>query len=102
MNPYHPTLQKNIQDMRFKFHDSLDNRNHPTAHALHQEFERLQSDMASGRDPRALETRLHGIQTRIMQAEHQGHGVMSTDSSNFFNQRIEQMRNNLRQHPHYN
>ena len=102
MDPYYQSLHKNIQDMRFKFHDSLDNRNHPTAHALHQELEHLQADVASGRDLRSVDNKLRGLQTRIMQAEHRGDRVMSTDSTNFFNQRIKSMSENIRRHPHFN
>lgn len=100
---YYQRYHKLADDLHFRFQDVRDAPNHPSSQFLTRQFEELKADIASGKDPRAIENRARGIQRQIMQAERQNQRIMSTDHSNYFHERLEHfISDDLRRHPHYN
>lgn len=101
MDPYYKPFHKEAEDLRFKFHDALDDPNHPTAHVIRRELDELKADIENGKAPRAVENRARTIQRLVRQAEREQQRVISTDHTNYFHERLEDFSNNMRKHPHY-
>jgi hypothetical protein len=79
---------------------------------LRQQIHNLTNDLASNKNPRTIENRLRTIQTQLRQAQRQSStmnmGAMPGQNSalnyrqnNYLKSNFEQMRTNVRQHPHF-
>jgi hypothetical protein len=102
MEEYYKPLHKQVEDLNYKFHDSIDlDSNHPSVNLIRNELNHLKNDLETNKNPRSIETRMHTIQQQIMQAQHSGQGLMSADHTDHFNRTFESLRMNIRRTPHY-
>lgn len=101
MDSYYQDLHKWVQDQQYRFQDRLDKPEHPTAHVIREELHKLRNETEMRKNPRDLEQRMRVIQRQIKEAEHQGHGILTTNDTTTMHHDFEQRRLNIRQWPHY-
>jgi hypothetical protein len=108
MDQYYQPIYKQAAAMQHQFHDySLSMAHDPSAMLLRNEIHKLTDDLASSRNPRTIENRLHVIENQLRQTEINNlsrptqTAIMKYDHSNQLVSNLEQMRLAVRQHPHY-
>lgn len=103
LDNYHGNLERQLRDMRFQVHDTFDRPNDPMARAIHSELQKAEDMAQSGHSLRSIEDRLKVVQHQLQQSQYaQPHErIMSADHSEAFYHNLEQVRMNMRQHPHY-
>jgi hypothetical protein len=100
MDTHYEPFHKQALDLRYKVQDTIDDTNHPLARVLSHEAHQLVEDIESGRQPRAVEDRVKQIQHQLIQLRAQGN-VLDHNSNQMLHHNYEQMRERLRQLPHY-
>jgi hypothetical protein len=80
----------------------------PTATVLRNEIHKLTNDLASGRNPRAIEQRVRTIQTQLQRTQMRNPSalpgaspVLNFKQSQMLHSNFEAMRRNIRQHPNF-
>lgn len=101
MDAQYEPFHKQATDLKYQFHDSINDPSHPMAHVMAREIHELTQDIASRKDPRAVEARIKIIQHQLIQARAQGDRVLSVDHSQHLRHAYENMRTGIRQLPHY-
>lgn len=101
MEDYYKPFHQQAIDLQYKFHDSLNDANHPMAHVLAHEIRQLTEDIQSGKHPRAVEDRIKIIQHQLVEARAQGNTVLDYNHNQNFHHNYEYMRGGIRQLPHY-
>lgn len=96
LDPHYQELFKETEHLRYQVHDAIDDRSHPSAHALQHELEHLENDIQSQRHPRNVEDRVKNIQRLLIEARSQQRGYMSSDDADHFHRTYESMRRNIR------
>lgn len=102
-DPYYQSLEKQLQDLRFKVHDTMDNPNDPMARVIHNEIQKAEDLAQEGHNLRSIEERIRTVQRQLQQSQHaQTNGrIMSVEHSEAFYHHLERMRNDMRRHPHF-
>ncbi|HET7302572.1 MAG TPA: hypothetical protein VFI74_04545 [Candidatus Saccharimonadales bacterium] len=101
LDPHYQDLFKQTEHLRYQVHDAIDDRNHPSAHALHTELEHLENDIQGQRHPRDVENRVKNIQRLLIEARSNQHSYMSVDDADHFHRTYEGMRQNIRKFNNY-
>lgn len=102
MDQQYKHLYQEVQRLRFKLHDLLDDHRHPLAQTLKQEVQRLEDEMEMSKRPRSLEDRIKGIQQHLRRAQNDNQiDIMDIRHIDFFDDSFEGMRMNLRRLPNY-
>ena len=97
---YEPYWQQAVQ-LRSQTHQFLGDSSHPIARALHQDSSMLVEDIEMDRQPRAIEDRITGLQSRLAHARTMGDEILSVPKNQDLHGRLEKMREGFRQMPHY-
>ena len=108
MDDLYKPLYKQAAALQQQFHnDTLATAHDPTAMILRNEIHSLTNDIATSRNPRTIEARVHMIEQQLRRSEinnktHFGETpIMGYNHSNAMLHSLEGMRMNVRQHPHY-
>lgn len=108
MDQYYQPLYKQAAAMQHQFHDySLSMAHDPTAMVLRNEIHKLTDDLASSKNPRTIESRMHVIETQLRRSEmnnatRPGEApIMPGVHSNELVSNLQRMRMSLRQHPNF-
>jgi hypothetical protein len=112
MDQYYQPLYRQAAAMQHQFHDySLNMAHDPTAMVMRNEMHKLTDDLATSKNPRTIENRLQLIENQLRRSEmsHRtqpvvtpgAYPIMHADHTNQLLGNLEQMRQNLRQHPRY-
>jgi len=100
MDPRYKDLHKTADNLHFRFHDVLDNPNHPMANVLKHEVKQLVEDIEMNKHPRAIEDRVKVIQQQLQRANREG-GMINPNEFNNLHHDYERLRVNVRELPHY-
>lgn len=101
MNEYYKNFHKQALDLQYKFHDSINDHDHPMARVLEHQIHQLTQDIQGERNPRAIEDRVKIIQHQLIEARAQGEGLINHEHNQDLHHRYEYMRSGIRQLPHY-
>lgn len=101
MDSQYQPFHRQATDLKYRFHDSLNDPSHPMAHVMAREIHELTQDIAARKDPNAIESRIKVIQHQLIQARAQGNQVLNSDHNQYLHHNYERMRTGLRQLPHY-
>jgi len=102
MDAQYKIIYRDVQNLRFKVHDLLDDRAHPVAQALKNEVQRLEDEMEMSKKPRSLEDRIKAIQQHLAHAKTSAEiNIMNVEHLDFLHDRFEDMRRGLRRLPNY-
>lgn len=101
MNPTYEPFLHQVDDLKYKIKDALDQPNHSTARALHDDLEDLISDLRTNKHPRNIEDRLKEMQRRLREAHDNPGSYMNVEDADHFHRLLEEMRMRLRQLPNY-
>jgi hypothetical protein len=94
-------MHKRARDMQFHVQDIIDDHNHPTAHLLRTEMQRLEDDIQRKKSARSIEDRIKVIQEQIHRTQRANEGVFDPTSSTALHHRFEEWRRDIRKAPHY-
>ena len=101
MDAHYEPYWHQAMDLRNKTANFIGGKDHPVAHALHQESSMLVEDIEMNRQPRAIEDRINGIQSRLSQARTMGDEIIAVTHNSDLRGHFEKMREGIRQLPHY-
>ncbi|MCA9331372.1 hypothetical protein KC968_00350 [Candidatus Saccharibacteria bacterium] len=103
MDDYHRNLERQLQDLRFKVHDSFDNINHPTARLISNELKNAEDAAQGNQNLRSIEDRLKVVQRQLQQSQqlNSQERFINPDHSDQFYHHLENMRMDMRRQPHY-
>lgn len=102
MDKNYTVFYREVQNLRFKLQDLLDDRNHPIAQTLRNEVQRLEDEMEMSKRPRALEDRIKSIQQHLSRVQSDNQvNIMNVEHADMLHDRFEGMRMNLRRLPNY-
>ncbi len=101
MDAQYQPFHKQALDLQYRFHDSVNDRNHPMAQLLSREIHQLTQDIEGHRAPRAIEDRIKIIQHQLIETKAQGEKVINFEHNQNLHHNYEYMRNGIRQMPHY-
>lgn len=111
MDDHYKALYKQAANMQHQFHDYSHAAAHdPAALVLRQQLHGLTNDLARGRRPQDIETRIRRIQTQIKQTQQpmpnhmpgmmpMANPMLTRVQSGQLHNNFEQMRRTIRQHP---
>jgi hypothetical protein len=97
MDKAYKEAYKEVQSLRFKLQDYLDDHAHAIAQSLKREVQRLEDEMEMSKSPRSLEDRIKGIQRQLQSAQ----GAMSVEHADWLHDRFESLKMSLRRLPNY-
>lgn len=100
MDKAYKDLYKEVQKLRFKIQDMLDDHAHQLGQSLKRDIQRLEDEMEMSKNPRVLEDRIKGIQ-RTLVAVGENDQVMDHHHSDMLHDIFEDMRMKLRRFPNY-
>lgn len=100
MDQAYKELYKDVQRLRFKIQDFIDDHAHDLAQSLKREVQRLEDEMEMSKSPRSLEDRIKGIQRNLLAAQDDGK-AMSPGHADELHDRFESLRMSLRRLPNY-
>lgn len=101
MDEHYEPFRKQAVNLQYQFHDSVNDTNHPMSHVLAHEIHELTQDIASHKNPHAVEARIKIIQHQLIEARAQGERVLNYDHNQNLHHGYEYMRTGIRQLPHY-
>ncbi len=101
MDTHYEPFHKQALDLQYKFHDSINDHEHPMARLLTREIHQLTQDIESQRNPRAIEDRIKIIQHQLVETRAQGEKVINYEHNQHLHHNYEYMRGGIRQMPHY-
>jgi hypothetical protein len=101
MDEYYHPLYERVTDLHNKYHDTLSDRTHPMAAVLDHEMRNLRTDIQESKNPRTIEDRVKVIQHQLLEMKVQGTQLMNHDHIDYLHHGYEQVRQNVRQFPHY-
>ena len=100
MDKSYKDIYKEVQRLRFKIQDMIDDNSHQLAQALKRDIQRLEDEIEMSKSPRSLEERIKGIQ-RTLIAAGESNQVMNQSHSDMLHDIFEDMRMALRRFPNY-
>ena len=112
MDTHYQPLYKQAADLQYKFHNYTHAAAYdPTARVLRNQIHHLTNDLAAGKNPRNIESRLRNIQTQLQRSQTLNSSAMpgqmgqspilNHNQSSMLNHNFELMRRNIRQHPNF-
>ena len=102
MDQNYKNFHRDVRNLRFKLHDTLDDHRHAMAQSLKNDVQRLEDELEMGKKPRSLEDRIKGIQQVLKRVGDRGENlIMNVEHADFFHDRFEDMRMSLRRLPNY-
>jgi hypothetical protein len=102
MDQRYKELYKEVQKLRYKLQDLLDEPGHRLAQTLKVEVQRLEDEMEMSKKPRSLEDRVKTIQRHLVTAqEGGGNTIMNVEHADYLHDAFEDFRMHLRRMPHY-
>lgn len=97
---YHP-LREQVIHLQERFHDTVNDHTNPYVNILNREMQTLRHDIEVQKNPRSLEDRVKIIQHQLLEMKVQGTTALNYDHVDYLHHGYEQVRNNIRQFPHY-
>jgi hypothetical protein len=95
-------IYREVQKLRHKLQDLVDDPGHQLARRLKDEIQRLEDEIEMSKKPRSLEDRVKVIQRHLVAAgEGGGNAIMNIDHADFLHDAFEDLRRGLRRFPHY-
>lgn len=102
MDQRYKELYKEVQKLRYRLQDRLDDPSHRIAQTLKAEVQRLEDEMEMSKKPRSLEDRIKVIQRHLVTAQDGPNTVvMNVEHADELHDAFEDMRMALRRLPHY-
>jgi hypothetical protein len=102
MDQRYKETYREVQRLRFKVQDLLDDPAHRLARVLRDEVQRLEDEIEMSKKPRSLEDRVKVIQRHLVAAEAGGDDrIMDAEHADFLHDAFEDLRRTLRRLPHY-
>ena len=101
MDQYYSSLYKNVANLQNRYNDTINDRNHPMAEVLEREMFNLRHEVQNQRNPRSIEDRVKIIQHQLLEMKTQGTTLMNHDHVDYLHHGYDQVRQNVRQFPHY-
>lgn len=100
MDKAYKDIYKQVQSLRLKVQDLLDDHTHQLAQSLKREVQRLEDEIEMNKSPRSLEDKLKGIQ-RLLQTIENDTKIMNAHHADMLHDRFEDLRMTLRRFPNY-
>lgn len=102
MDQRYKGIYQEVQKLRFKVQDLLDDHAHALAQSLKREVQRLEDEMEMSKKPRSLEDRIKVIQRQLVTAGSGGENrIMDIEHANLLHDAFEDLRRTLKRMPHY-
>jgi len=102
MDAQYKQLYREVQGLRHKVHDLIDDHAHAIARALKDEVQRLEDEMEVSKKPRSLEDRIKSIQHHLERAKNDSQAsVMDVRHAVMLDDRFDDLRMSLRRLPNY-
>jgi hypothetical protein len=100
MDKAYKDIYRDVQRLRFKLQDLIDDHAHALAQTLKNEIQRLEDEIEMNKKPRSLEDRIKSIQRQLVAVGDNGQ-VMNMEHADQLHDRLEDLRRALRSLPHY-
>jgi hypothetical protein len=101
MNQQYKELHKRAESLEYRLRDKLDDKQDPIARKLDDAFKSFIDEIESERHPKSLEDSAKSIQNLLKSAANQGDSVMDYSDIDFFDDRFEDIRMDLRKFDNY-
>ncbi|HTE22416.1 MAG TPA: hypothetical protein VK674_05250 [Candidatus Limnocylindria bacterium] len=102
MDQQYKDIYREVQRLRYKLQDLLDDPAHRLARTLRDEVQRLEDEIEMSKKPRSLEDRVKLIQRQLVAAGDGGaNRIMDIEHADFLHDAFEDLRRTLRRFPHY-
>ena len=100
MDEQYKHLYKEVQQLRHKLHDLIDDQAHQVARTLKDEVQRLEDEMEVSKKPRSLEDRIKSIQRNLEHAKRDSR-LMDVRHASMLDDKFDDLRMSLRRLPNY-
>ena len=102
MDQRYKDIYREVQKLRFKVQDLLDDPGHQLARALRAEVQRLEDEIEMSKKPRSLEDRIKLVQRHLVVAGEGGtNRIMDRQHADLLHDAFEDLRRTMRRFPHY-
>jgi hypothetical protein len=102
MDQRYKDIYKEVQKLRHKFQDLVDEPAHRLARAIKDEIQRLEDEIEMSKKPRSLEDRVKIVQRHLAAAGEGGaNAIMNAEHADYLHDAFEDLRRTLRRFPHY-
>jgi len=102
MDQRYKDIYREVQKLRYKVQDLLDEPGHRLARTLRDEVQRLEDEIEMSKKPRSLEDRVKTIQRHLVLAGEGGENrIMNDEHADLLHDAFEDLRRSLRRFPHY-
>jgi hypothetical protein len=101
MNQQYKELHKRAESLEYRLRDKLDDKQNPLARKLSEELKSFINEIESEKHPKSLENSAKNIQNLLKSAASQGDSVMDYTDLDFFDDRFEDIRMDLRKFDNY-
>lgn len=98
MDKAYKELYKDVQRLRYKLQDFLDDPAHNIAQSIKRDIQRLEDEMEMSKSPRSLEDRAKGIQNQLQSLTDQ---VMDKRHADEIHDGLDELRRGLKSLPNY-
>jgi len=100
MDAQYKELYREVQSLRHKVHDLIDDHAHALARTLKDEVQRLEDEIEMNKKPRSLEDRIKSIEQYLEHARRDSQ-FMDTHHVVMLHDKFKDMRMDLRRLPNY-